>query len=82
MNHPITASISYPYDERILQLFEPEKKEFDRAAYLITTHGVQLVFTIKATDATALRAALTTITKILSVWEATNTNGSQRKTHN
>jgi hypothetical protein len=76
MIFPVTASITYPHDERVLKLFEPETKQFERAEYLITTHGLHTVFTIRATDATALRACMTTITKILSVWEATNRNGS------
>jgi tRNA threonylcarbamoyladenosine modification (KEOPS) complex Pcc1 subunit len=67
----VTASITYPFDERIVKLFEPETKAFERAEYLITKHGDHIVFTIRATDATALRACMTTITKILSVWEAT-----------
>ena len=73
----LTASITYPYDERILKLFEPETKAFERAEYIITTHGQHLVFTIRAMDATALRAAMTTITKILSVWEATTPHGTK-----
>lgn len=66
---PLTASITYPYDERIIKLFEPEQKGFERAEYIVTKHGDHVVFTIRATDATSLRAAMTAITKILSLWE-------------
>ena len=67
----LTATIAYPYDERILKLFEAENKTFDRTAYRVEHLHGKIVFAITAQDATALRAAMTTITKILSVWEAT-----------
>jgi tRNA threonylcarbamoyladenosine modification (KEOPS) complex Pcc1 subunit len=71
----LTASITYPYDERILQLFEPEQKGFERAEYIITKHGDHIVFTIRAKDATSLRAVTTAITKILSLWETSLHHG-------
>ena len=77
----MNASITYPYDERILQLFEPEEKRFPRASYTITSDEKQITFSVEAADATALRAALTTITKVLSVWETTLMNGAARAQH-
>jgi tRNA threonylcarbamoyladenosine modification (KEOPS) complex Pcc1 subunit len=67
----VSATITYPYDERIIKLFSAEAKSFDRAQYTLQTQHNNLIFSILATDATALRACMTTITKILSVWEAT-----------
>ena len=71
----LTASITYPFDERVLQLFEPEEKAFEKAEYILTRHGDHIVFTIRAKDATSLRAAMTAITKILSLWETSARNG-------
>jgi tRNA threonylcarbamoyladenosine modification (KEOPS) complex Pcc1 subunit len=73
----LTASITYPYDERVELLFEPESKSFERAEYILTRHADNIVFTIKATDATSLRAAMTAITKILSLWETTSKYGTE-----
>lgn len=71
----ICASILYPYDERVVRLFEPEEKDTGRAHYSVATDGTNIVFSIEAQDATALRAALTTITKVLSMWEASALDG-------
>lgn len=72
----ITAKIQYPFDERIEQLFLAESKENKRGHYTLEQQGEFLTFTIHASDATALRAFLTTITKILSVWEISSSNGT------
>lgn len=76
----MNASITYPYDERVLELFEPEEKKFARASYTLTSDSKNITFSVEATDATALRACLTTITKVLSVWETTTSNGAARAT--
>ena len=67
----LTATILYPYDKRILDLFFAEKKDFPRAHYAVTEDAKHVIFSITAHDATAMRAATTTITRVLSVWEST-----------
>ena len=67
----LKASILYPLDKRIIKLFEAESKSFLRASYTLDSDEENIIFNVSASDSTALRAALTTITKVLSVWEAT-----------
>jgi len=55
----------------IEKLFIPEDKILNRAEYTITREKKQLVFNITANDATALKTAFNTITKVLLVWEKT-----------
>ncbi len=57
--------------DAIEKLFIPEDKILNRAEYTITREKNQLVFNIKANDATALKTAFNTITKVLLVWEKT-----------
>lgn len=71
----LKATILYPYNEHIERLFAPELKEFPRATYSVVRDGSDIRFTITATDATALRAVTTTITKVLSVWESAQEHG-------
>jgi len=59
------------YVEAIEKLFVPEDKELNRAKYTLTRVGKQLIFDIRADDATALKTAFNTITKVLTVWEKT-----------
>jgi tRNA threonylcarbamoyladenosine modification (KEOPS) complex Pcc1 subunit len=74
----LTATICYPYDERIFALFAPEEKDLGRASYCLARDGDFIHFTTTAHDASALRAALNTITKVLSVWESTTRYGCPR----
>ena len=78
----ISAKITYPLDNRILLLFSAEERTIGRASYSIKEEGAFLIFEIQAPDSTALRACLTTITKVLSVWEATKEHGAARTNHN
>ena len=57
--------------ENIWKLFIPEDKELNRAKYTITKTSKQLLFDITAEDATALKTAFNTITKVLTIWEKT-----------
>ena len=59
--------------DAIEKLFVPEDKELNRSKYTITTNKKQLIFHIEAEDATALKTAFNTITKVLLVWEKTKT---------
>jgi tRNA threonylcarbamoyladenosine modification (KEOPS) complex Pcc1 subunit len=59
--------------DAIEKLFIPEDKELNRAKYTITKNKKQLIFNINAEDATALKTAFNTITKVLTVWEKTET---------
>jgi tRNA threonylcarbamoyladenosine modification (KEOPS) complex Pcc1 subunit len=74
----LLATIRYPHDERILSLFAPEDKEMGRARYTVELAPDCVLFIVHAHDATALRAALSTITKVLSAWEATRSYGSSK----
>jgi len=57
--------------DAIEKLFIPEDKELNRSSYSIVKNKKQLIFDIHAEDATALKTAFNTITKILIVWEKT-----------
>ena len=63
------ASITLPYDKRILDLFAPEDREISRARYTIERSGEDLVFDVTAQDAVALRTVLASITRLLSLWQ-------------
>lgn len=76
----LSATIRYPRDERLLALFAPENKELHRARYELRLTDDAAEFFITAHDATALRACMTTITKVLSVWETTVLDGPARET--
>lgn len=75
---PLLATIRYPRDERLIALFAPEDKNMGRAHYTVELTSDSTLFTVHASDATALRAALSTITKVLSAWEATQLHGRAR----
>ncbi len=72
----IRATILYPLDERVVTVFAAEEKDIGRASYTVTTTNSHVVFEIVAQDATSLRAATTTITKVLSMWEASALHGN------
>ncbi len=57
--------------EKIEELFKAEDKSFkDRASYKVKA-GEEVKFKIEAEDATALRTALNSISKVLQVYEKT-----------
>jgi len=57
--------------DAIEKLFIPEDRALNRSKYTITKNKKQLVFNIEAEDASALKTAFNTITKVLTVWEKT-----------
>jgi len=57
--------------DQIEKLFIPEDRTLNRATYTIKKDKKTLVFNITAQDATALKTAFNTITKVLLVWEKT-----------
>ena len=63
--------------DAIEKLFIPEDKTLNRATYSIKKDNSkkQLMFEINADDATALKTAFNTITKVLMVWEKTKNMG-------
>ncbi len=67
----MNATITVPYDERILTLFAPEDKDIGRAHYTLTQKNNTVEFAITAQDAVAMRATLNAITKLLTIWEKT-----------
>lgn len=78
---PITATITtaHPHDE-IQQLFATElARTHERSSITLANERGKAAFTITASDTTALRAAINTVTSVLSVYEKTVevTNGKQ-----
>ena len=57
--------------DEIERLFIPEDKALNRSTYTVKKDKKHLVFEITADDATALKTAFNTITKVLLVWEKT-----------
>jgi hypothetical protein len=65
-----TIIIKHDIDE-IEKLFMPEQKDLGRSSFTVKKIKNELVFDIKADDATALKTVLNTITKIFIVWDKT-----------
>ena len=59
----LTATIRYPRDERIIALFAAEDKDVGRGKYSVELTADAVVFSVTAQDATAMRAAVSTIRK-------------------
>jgi len=59
--------------KQLIELFNPEDKKLNnnRAEYTITEDELSINFNVEATDAVALRAMITSITKTLDVFERT-----------
>ncbi len=55
--------------ELILKTFEPEEKQAPRSHYTIKKEAGGVLIEIYSKDATALRATITSITKILNIIE-------------
>jgi tRNA threonylcarbamoyladenosine modification (KEOPS) complex Pcc1 subunit len=71
----ITASIKVFGDAKDLEkLFLSENSDMNngRARYSFKTEGNDFLITIKAEDATAFRAVISSVTKLLSIYEKTN----------
>jgi tRNA threonylcarbamoyladenosine modification (KEOPS) complex Pcc1 subunit len=66
-----TIIVTHDIDD-IERLFIPEDKTLNRSVYTVKKDKKRLVFDIKADDATALKTAFNTITKVLLVWEKTH----------
>ncbi len=65
------STLKIPYDEKIVRLFDAEDKDFGRSTYTVEKNSTHIVITVSAEDATALKIAYNTISKILLVWEKT-----------
>lgn len=63
------AKIEVPYSEALHKSFAPEEKKSPRFEYRLKKEGKKLVFTIDAKDSVALRAAMNSITKLITVDE-------------
>jgi len=72
-----TATIKTKIDEKIIKAFSSEQKTTKRSHYEIKRLKDSIIFSIKAKDATALRATLNSITRLLSVYEQVK-NGSTK----
>ena len=68
----ITTTITYP-DEKASKIFIAEEKEMmnKRAEYEVKNNEKETIFTIRAKDSTALRAAINSICKALIIYEKT-----------
>ena len=67
-----TAQIHVPTPTDLEKIFQNEEKNINqRASYTLTKNKDVYTFNIEAKDATALRAMIGSITKILSVHEKT-----------
>ena len=55
--------------DTLFDAFMHEKGEFARSEFKITKKDDSVEFSVKADDATALRATLSSITKLLAVYE-------------
>ena len=65
-----TATVTVDHDSGALeQLFLVEEKSFGRSSYTTKIDEGQFVCTISADDATAFKIAMSTISKIFTVWE-------------
>lgn len=69
-----TECNSLEQKNKLLKLFEPEDKDLSngRSTYTIKENDLKIVFLVKAKDAVALRATITSITKVLDVYEKIN----------
>ena len=67
-----TAQITLHTLTDLEKIFQPEEKNINhRAHYTLTKNKDRYTFHIEAKDATALRTAMSSITKVLSVHEKT-----------
>ena len=64
-----TTTIKVGFDPALLKSFEAEDKKGDRSSYEVSQEQKKIIFTITSTDATALKATLNSITKLLIVNE-------------
>lgn len=64
-----TAKISIPYSDALFRSFIPEEKKTERFEYTLRKSKKELVFDVRAKDSVALRAALSSILKLISVNE-------------
>lgn len=75
MKHTLSLKTTCDEAEKqnLLDLFTPEDKNLgnDRANYVIKEEDQAIIFEVNALDAVALRAAITSITKTLDVYERT-----------
>ena len=61
-------------NEHLIEVFAPEDKSLSngRGEYTITTDEENITFTITASDAVALRAIMSSVTKVLSIHHKMN----------
>jgi|GEM_PF-2457511 len=67
----ITASVAFPAKTGLAELFRSEEETFRhaRATYTMRHEGGRLIAEIEAEDATALKATVSSICRVLSVYE-------------
>jgi tRNA threonylcarbamoyladenosine modification (KEOPS) complex Pcc1 subunit len=63
------AVIEVDREEGLLDLFAAEERSTPRGTYDLLVKEDQVVFTVEAADATALRALVNNILKLLQLWE-------------
>ncbi len=67
----IHATVTTPFEPSLETLFRSEEETFrhPRATYRIARRGPSLMFTIQARDATALKATVASICRVIAVHE-------------
>lgn len=63
------ATLTTSFDERLVEVFAAEDHDIGRARYSYEQVGDELVFSLEADDAVAMRTILNAVTKLLSTWE-------------
>lgn len=65
----ISSVITLPFEKPLLTLFETEQFRHPRASYSVRRDGEELVIEVRAEDATALKTAVSSICRVVTVFE-------------
>lgn len=67
----ITASVTLPGEKSLASLLRSEEKSFshNRASYTVADKGKSITITITAEDATALKTVVSSVSRIVTVYE-------------
>ncbi|MBR9693116.1 hypothetical protein GOV07_04275 [Candidatus Woesearchaeota archaeon] len=65
----IESHISLPYSEALLALLNTEEFTHPRASYDVKKDGKNITITIEAKDATALKTAVSSVCRVVTVYE-------------
>ncbi|MBT5021553.1 hypothetical protein HOK51_09890 [Candidatus Woesearchaeota archaeon] len=68
MEYTAELKVKTTDSENLIKLFEPEEKKFERSEFEIQKKDFGIIFIVTAKDPTAMRATLSTITQILTIY--------------